>query len=78
MRRLIIGCSAAALLLTGGALASSTAVQATTPPTVGWQLSSSHTNLSRETNLVKDGWRARKAARGSLAFMVERGSLHGS
>jgi quercetin dioxygenase-like cupin family protein len=33
MRRLIIGCSAAALLLTGGALASSTAVQATTPPT---------------------------------------------
>jgi hypothetical protein len=32
MRRLIIGCSAAALLLTGG-LAVSTAVQATTPPT---------------------------------------------
>ena len=31
MRRLIIGCSAAALLLGGGALASSTAVQATTP-----------------------------------------------
>jgi hypothetical protein len=33
MRRLIIGCSAAVLLLAGGALASSTAVQATTPPT---------------------------------------------
>jgi hypothetical protein len=33
MRRLIIGCSAAALLLAGGALATSTAVQATTPPT---------------------------------------------
>jgi hypothetical protein len=33
LRRLIIGCSAAALLLTGGALAVSTAVQATTPPT---------------------------------------------
>ena len=32
MRRLIIGCSAAALLLAGG-LAVSTAVQATTPPT---------------------------------------------
>ena len=32
MRRLFIGCSAAALLLAGGALASSTAVQATTPP----------------------------------------------
>ena len=32
MRRLVIGCSAAALLLTGG-LAVSTAVQATTPPT---------------------------------------------
>jgi hypothetical protein len=32
LRRLIIGCSAAALLLTGG-LAVSTAVQATTPPT---------------------------------------------
>jgi hypothetical protein len=33
MRRLIIGASAAALLLAGGALAGSTAVQATTPPT---------------------------------------------
>jgi hypothetical protein len=33
MRRFIIGCSAAALLLAGGALASSTAVQATIPPT---------------------------------------------
>ena len=33
MRRLIIGCSAAALLLAGGVLASSVAVQATTPPT---------------------------------------------
>ena len=33
MRRFIIGCSAAAVLLVGGALASSTAVQATTPPT---------------------------------------------
>jgi hypothetical protein len=33
LRRLIIGCSAAALLLAGGALASSTTVQATTPPT---------------------------------------------
>jgi hypothetical protein len=32
MRRLVIGCSAAALLLAGGALASSTAVHATTPP----------------------------------------------
>jgi hypothetical protein len=32
MRRLIIGCSAAALLLAGGALATSTVVQATTPP----------------------------------------------
>ena len=32
MRRLVIGCAAAALL-TGGALASSTAVQATLPPT---------------------------------------------
>ena len=32
MRRLIIGCSAAAVLLVGG-LAGSTAVQATTPPT---------------------------------------------
>ena len=33
LRRSLIGCSAVALLLTGGALASSTAVQATTPPT---------------------------------------------
>ncbi len=33
MRRLIIRCSAAALLLAGGALTSSTAVQATIPPT---------------------------------------------
>ena len=33
MRRLIIGCAATALLLTGGALAGSTAVQATLPPT---------------------------------------------
>jgi hypothetical protein len=32
MRRLVIGCSAAALLLAGGALANATAVQATTPP----------------------------------------------
>jgi hypothetical protein len=33
LRRSIIGCAAAALLLTGGALVSSTAVQATIPPT---------------------------------------------
>ena len=33
MRRLIIGCAAAALVLAGGALASSTTVQATIPPT---------------------------------------------
>ena len=33
MRRLVIGCAATALLLTGGALAGSTAVQATIPPT---------------------------------------------
>jgi hypothetical protein len=33
MRRLIIGCSASALLLAGGTLANSIAVQATTPPT---------------------------------------------
>ena len=32
MRRLVIGCAATALLLGGGALAGSTAVQATTPP----------------------------------------------
>jgi hypothetical protein len=32
MRRLVIGCSAVAVLLAGGALASSTAVEATTPP----------------------------------------------
>jgi hypothetical protein len=32
MRRLVIGCSAAALVLAGGAVAGSTAVQATTPP----------------------------------------------
>ena len=33
MRRLVIGCAVTALLLGGGALASSTAVQATIPPT---------------------------------------------
>jgi hypothetical protein len=33
LRRFIIGCAAAALVLTGGALATSTAVQATAPPT---------------------------------------------
>ena len=32
MRRLIVGCATAALLLTGGALATSSAVQATIPP----------------------------------------------